>query len=115
MIPNVEQLEDKVVVIILNSGREILCRLWNSNQDNGYLTVENPRYITLNAATGQANMIVMTVTSNQNTVYLSTAAVLTVMEATPDVAAEYNKIIASELEDREAVEEAEDAGEADIV
>lgn len=104
MLPNIEQLENKIVVILLNTGREILCKLWNISIDNSFLTVENPRYVTLNASTGQANMIVMTVTSDQETVYLNTSAVLTIMEATDDVANEYNSIIAVELQNKRITE-----------
>lgn len=94
---NIDELENNVVVIILNSGREILCKLWNASPDKEFLTVENPRYVTFNATTGEANMIVMTVTSDQKTVYLSTAGILTVLKANKDVAEEYNKIITEEI------------------
>ena len=93
---NIQELENSVVVVILNSGREILCKLWNTSPDKDFLIVENPRYITFNANTGEANMIVMTVTSNLSTVYLSTSGILTVMAANDDVAEEYENIIRAE-------------------
>ena len=105
---NLEQLEGKIATFILNSGREVLCEVLSVNEDKTVVTANNPRYITFNAQTGEANMVAMTVTSNESTVYLNTAGVLTVMEATETVADEYRNIIADEIIAAEDTEEPEE-------
>lgn len=92
---NIDHLEGKIVTFILTSGREIICELINSTDDTA--TVSNPRYVTFNGQTGEANMIVMTVTSELNTAILNTDNVLTVFETSESVAEEYRNIIAQEI------------------
>lgn len=91
----IDHLEGKVVTFILASGREIICELLNST-DN-IAVVNNPRYVTFNGKTGEANMIVMTVTSELTTAHFNMDTVLTVFEASDSVAIEYKDIIANEI------------------
>ena len=92
---NIDHLEGKVVTFILSSGREIICELLNSTDD--IAVVNHPRYVTFNGQTGEANMIVMTVTSELETAHFNMDTVLTVFEASEVVAGEYRDIIAQEL------------------
>lgn len=92
---NIDHLEGKVVTFILSSGREIICELLNSTDKMA--TVNNPRYVTFNGQTGEANMIVMTVTSELTTAHFNLDSVLTVFEASEIVAGEYRDIIAQEI------------------
>lgn len=105
---NIDHLESKVVTFILASGREIICELLNS-VDN-IAVVNNPRYVTFNGQTGEANMIIMTVTSKLETAHFNMDTVLTVFEASESVALEYRDIIAQEaLAEAEAEQETVDA------
>ena len=92
-----EQYTGKVITIILTSGREILCEFQVYNDTAGTITVSNPRYVTYNPADGQANMVNLSVTSQDSTITMNTASVLAVMTPIKDVSEEYKKVVGNEL------------------